>query len=84
MIDFYFENSIDTIIFTDPHELTSAIKKTPKIVALANYSWNSNINSQIIKYSKKVSNQIITVLGGPFFTKNDKLWLKNILIQTNI
>ena len=27
MIDFYFENSIDTIIFTDPHELTSAIKK---------------------------------------------------------
>ena len=38
--------------------------------------WNSNINSQIIKYSKKVSNQIITVLGGPFFAKNDKLWLK--------
>jgi len=77
MIDFYFDNTIDTVIFTDPLELISALKKKqPKIVALANYSWNSNINSQIIKYSKKISNEIITVLGGPFFAKNDKIWLK--------
>ena len=72
MIDHYFENSFETTIFTDTSKLTHAIKNAPpKIVALANYSWNSNLNSQVIKYSKEISKKIISVLGGPYFAKND-------------
>ena len=78
MIDHYFENSFEITIFTDTSKLTHAIKNAPpKIVALANYSWNSNLNSQVIKYSKEISKKIISVLGGPYFAKNDKTWLKN-------
>ena len=77
MISFYFKDSIETTIFRDPSKLTYALKKDPpKIIALANYSWNRNINSQVIKYSKEISKNIISVLGGPCFAKNDKKWLK--------
>ncbi len=77
MIDNYFNNYFETTIFIDPLEIIEALKKNPpKIIALANYSWNSNINSEIIKFSKKISKDIITVLGGPNFEKNDKKWLK--------
>ena len=78
MVDYYYNNNFETVIFTNPLELTEAIKKnTPKIVALANYSWNNNINCEVLKFTKNISNKIITVLGGPFFAKNDKIWLKD-------
>ena len=28
---------------------------------------------------KKISKKIITVLGGPYFAKNDKIWLRKFL-----
>ena len=77
MVDYYFKNSIETKIFINPEKLTEAIKKDPpKIVALANYMWNQDINSQVLKFTKSVSKNIIGVMGGPYFGKNDKPWLE--------
>ena len=56
MVDNYFNNYFDTTIFIDPLEIIDALKKNPpKIIALANYTWNRNINSEIIKFSKKIT-----------------------------
>ena len=72
-IDFYFKNSFETTIFINPGKMAEAIKKDPpKIVALANYMWNQDINSNVIKFSKSISKDIIGVMGGPYFGKNDK------------
>jgi radical SAM superfamily enzyme YgiQ (UPF0313 family) len=71
----HYPNEFGTRIFINPLELERAIKNDPPaIVALANYSWNRNINGQFIKFIKRVSPSTITVLGGPCFARSDPEW----------
>lgn len=68
-------NELQTRIFTNPAELERAIKSEPPVIlALANYSWNRNINRQFVKFAKRVSPSTIAVLGGPCFAKGDEEW----------
>ena len=55
-------------------------KDPPDIVGLANYTWNDNVNAQILKLIKKEFPEIITLMGGPNFnTFNMENYFLNII-----
>jgi len=64
-------------IFKDPIELKHRISdKSPEILALSHYEWNSNLDIAILKYMKQKNSDTVTVMGGPSF-ETDLDWAKN-------
>jgi radical SAM superfamily enzyme YgiQ (UPF0313 family) len=60
-------------LFKYPLDLVRAIKEdNPDIVALSCYTWNQNINKEIIKWVKSLSENIVTAFGGPDFPYDEK------------
>ena len=52
----------------------------PDVLALSNYSWNSNLSEHMCSVAKKINPNVITVLGGTNFPHDPKLqfeFLKN-------
>lgn len=62
----FYGDGIEIQLFKFPGELIDAIeKKRPHIVGLGNYTWNLDINNRIISWVKSLSQDILTVYGGP-------------------
>ena len=65
-------------IFKDPIKLKDRIlNKSPDILALSHYEWNSNLSLAILKQMKEKNPSTITVMGGPNFNAVDLDWLQN-------
>ena len=70
---------LDIRLFVNPNEILDEIKNDPPdILGLANYSWNANLNTEILKYVKKNYPKTITLFGGPNFNNYnlDKYFLE--------
>jgi len=71
-------------LFIDPEKLTAAIRHNPPdLVGLANYSWNRNINTQLTQFTKSIDPNIVTVMGGPCFARDDQDWLVGFFARNN-
>lgn len=70
--------AVDIHMFIEPGELIDAIRNSPPdILGLANYTWNRNINTQVLSCAKSVSPRIMTLMGGPCFARDDRPWLES-------
>jgi len=70
----YFKGNqkLEIKLFVYPNELLDEIKKCkPDIIGLASYTWNENLNDQILLKIKKLNPEIITIMGGPNFNNYD-------------
>ena len=66
----YFDKpeNLDIRLFVYPNDILDEIKKDPPdILGLASYTWNDNLNHQILKFVKKEFSRTITLMGGPNF-----------------
>jgi len=60
--------NLDIRLFVYPNDILDEIKNDPPdIVGLASYTWNDNLNREILKFIKEKYPDIITVFGGPNF-----------------
>lgn len=67
-------DNIDVSFFKYPENaIERIIKSPPDILALSNYSWNSNLSEKVAKIAKDINPQIITVQGGPNFPHDQDL-----------
>ena len=63
-----YGSNIDVSLFKYPESAIEAIKTDPPdILALSNYSWNSNLSEHVAGLAKGLSTNIITVQGGTNF-----------------
>ena len=63
-----YGSKIDVSLFKYPESAMEAIKTDPPdILALSNYSWNSNLSEHVAGVAKGLSTDIITVQGGTNF-----------------
>ncbi len=64
----YFGQDVEFKLFKYPLEIIHAIKeKTPDILALGNYAWNTDLNHRITEFAKMHSKESIVIFGGPNF-----------------
>jgi len=66
---------IDVKIFKFPETFSyKLLHDMPHIVCLSNYAWNSNLTYAFADYIKKVSPEVIVILGGTNFPieQNDR------------
>jgi radical SAM superfamily enzyme YgiQ (UPF0313 family) len=76
-----FGEMVDISLFKYPKEIINAIKSNPPdMIALSNYSWNSNLSEFIASIAKKYNSNIITTQGGTNFP-HDELTQKKFLSQ---
>ena len=60
--------NLDIRLFVYPNDILDEIKNDPPdILGLASYTWNDNLNLQILKYTKELSPKTVTIMGGPNF-----------------
>lgn len=65
-INVNFRRETDIRLFKYPKDIEKAISNNPPdILALSNYSWNSNLSMQFFKMAKRLNPKVITVMGGP-------------------
>ena len=63
-------------IFKEPTKLMDRISdKSPDVLALSHYEWNSNLNLAVLKHMKQKNANTITVMGGPNFNAYDLDWM---------
>ena len=63
-----FGDQIEISLFKYPQSIIDAIiDDPPDVLALSNYSWNSNLSERICEIAKKIKSEIITVQGGTNF-----------------
>ena len=73
-----FGEMVDISLFKYPKEIINAIKSNPPdMIALSNYSWNTNLAEFIASIAKKYNSSVITVQGGTNFP-HDELTQKKI------
>jgi len=63
-----FGDSVQIELFKYPNEaISEIIKNPPDILALSNYSWNSNLSEYVASMAKQINPKTITVQGGTNF-----------------
>ncbi len=63
---------LDIRLFVYPNDVLDEIKKEPPdILGLASYTWNDNLNHQILKFVKKNFPNTVTIMGGPNFNNHN-------------
>ena len=70
----YYSKSeeLDIRLFVYPNDILDEIKKDPPdILGLASYTWNDNLNHQILKHVKKNFPNTLTIMGGPNFNNHN-------------
>ena len=70
----YFKNpdALDIRLFVYPNDVLDEIKKNPPdVLGLASYTWNDNLNLEILKYVKNKYPKIATIMGGPNFNTHN-------------
>ena len=69
-----FGDQIDINLFKYPKSVIDEIKKNPPdIVALSNYSWNSNLSEYVASFAKEINPNVITIQGGTNFPHESHL-----------
>ena len=64
----HLKNEVEIELFKYPKDAIKRIKEEkPDVVALSNYSWNSNLSDFVSKIAKDVNPNCITVQGGTNF-----------------
>ena len=59
-------------LFKSPNDMLNAINSDPpSIIGLSNYTWNINLNVQVLTQIKKKYPEIVCVMGGPDFNVFD-------------
>ena len=79
-----YGEKVEIELFKYPKDIISEIKKNPPdVLALSNYSWNSNLSEFIASLAKKISPNVVTVQGGTNFPHDEETqrtikdgWLK--------
>lgn len=70
---------IELSLYKYPQAVIEAIKSSPPdVIALSNYSWNSNLSEHVAGVAKRVNSQVISIQGGtnfPHETELQKLFL---------
>jgi len=76
-----FGDEIDLSLYKYPKTVIAEIKKNPPdIIALSNYSWNSNLSEYVASIAKKYNSNLITIQGGTNFPHEphlQKVFLEN-------
>ncbi len=68
-----FRNQIEIQLFKYPDELNTALKnKMPDVLMMSNYMWNLNLNLEFTKKVKEHNNNVLTVMGGPNISLDEK------------
>ena len=77
-------NSIEVNLFKYPEVVIDALRENPPdVIALSNYSWNSNLSEHVAGIAKKINPNIITVQGGTNFPHESELQLDFLLSRPN-
>lgn len=77
-------DAVDVSLFKYPSRAIEAIKSDPPdVLALSNYSWNSNLAERTAAIAKAVNHQVVTVLGGPNFPHTADQRLAYLLERPN-
>ena len=64
----YLGNEIECTLFKYPKTVIEAIKNSPPdMIALSNYSWNSNLSEYVASITNKNNSNVVTVQGGTNF-----------------
>src|SRR5438128_3822751 len=64
-------------LFKYPRSVIEAIEvSAPDVIALSNYSWNSNLSERIARVSKERNPNVVTVQGGTNFPHREKQQLE--------
>ncbi len=72
-----FDSQVDISLFKYPNDVIENIKKDPPdIIALSNYSWNSNLSEYVASISKKYNSNVVTIQGGTNFPHESHLQKK--------
>ena len=69
----YFKNpdALDIRLFVYPNDVLDEIKNPPDVLGLTSYTWNDNLNLEILKYVKNKYPKIATIMGGPNFNTHN-------------
>ena len=63
-----FGNRVEIELFKYPEDILNKLKESPPdMIALSNYSWNSNLSEFIASVAKKINPNVVTVQGGTNF-----------------
>ena len=80
----HLKDEIDVELFKYPNEVIKRIKSSPPdMIALSNYSWNSNLSEYVASIAKKNNPNVITVQGGTNFPHVAKLQEKFLAERPN-
>jgi radical SAM superfamily enzyme YgiQ (UPF0313 family) len=74
-----FGSDVEIRLFKYPGDLIQALKdNSPDILALSNYSWNSNLSERMAALAKEICPGVVTVQGGsnfPGYSKQQREFL---------
>ena len=77
-------DAVDISFFKFPETVIDAIKTSPPdVIALSNYSWNSNLSEHIAGIAKQHNPNVITVQGGTNFPHESELQLDFLMSRPN-
>ena len=63
-----FGEKVEIDLFKYPNDVIKEIKKSPPdIIALSNYSWNSNLSEFVASIAKEINPNVVTIQGGTNF-----------------
>ena len=69
-----FKEKIDLNLFKYPNDVILEIKKNPPdVIALSNYSWNSNLSEYVASIAKKINPNVFVIQGGTNFPHQPEL-----------
>ena len=64
----YFNKETEISLFKYPDSTIREIKRNPPdLLALSNYSWNSNLSEHVASIAKTINSNVVTVQGGTNF-----------------
>ena len=75
---------VEISLFKYPLTIIQALKEKPAdVIALSNYSWNSNLSESIAGFAKECNPSVITVQGGTNFPHKASLQKDFLLLRPN-
>ena len=79
-----YGDTVDLSFFKFPETVIDAIKSSPPdVIALSNYSWNSNLSEHIAGIAKQYNPDVVTVQGGTNFPHESELQLDFLMTRPN-
>ena len=69
-----YKDKIDIELFKYPNDVIQNLKyNPPDVIALSNYSWNSNLSEYVASIAKEINPNIIVIQGGTNFPHQTEL-----------